>query len=79
MNSEQIIMEQAKTFIKDNIQSCAIELLMWQDTAELCSGKLREAADILKPLASSGHSLPLAVSITQRELLELFVANIKEV
>ena len=60
-------LEEAKCFIRDNLEECCRELLEWHDTAILCTGKVREAA---KKCSFAGRdALALAEGLIEREAM----------
>ncbi|MEI2416149.1 hypothetical protein V8Z80_08185 [Orrella sp. JC864] len=70
------IMAAAKAFAQRHYVELAAEELEWQDTALLRNGRMRELAEMLKPIA--GHDpLVLAKNLTHRAALEA-VARVAE-
>ena len=61
-------MAKAKQFAADNLRELAAEIVEWEDTAVLRSGKLRLLASRLE---FTGHALWTAESIVRRAALDL--------
>lgn len=66
-------MRECQRFAADNIIECVAELLEWQDSAVLRDGKIRQLAEMIRPL-DEVHSLKVAQRTVERAALE-FVAQ----
>ena len=63
------IMRAAKAYAKANVIECCREIIEWQDTAVLRSGRVRELADVLRPMVDH-DALRLAESLIKRAAME---------
>lgn len=68
MNNNFEKLEEAKRFVKDNLEECCRELIEWHDTSILCDGKVREVAKLCS--FAGRDALPVAESLIKMAAYE---------
>jgi hypothetical protein len=63
------VMRLAKSYAKENLTECCEEILEWQSTSVLRAGKVRELANVLRPLVTH-DALRVAESLVMKAAME---------
>lgn len=67
------IADSAEDFAKKHIVEISGEMLEWRDTSILKSGRVRELANMLRPLATDAYAISVAESYALRAAYEFVV------
>lgn len=68
MTEEELKLKEAEEFAHKHVREIAAEIIEWQNTSILRSGRLRELADICSYITST-HALNFAEGLAVREAL----------